>query len=177
MAKIKRAVVKQIWNANFRIDYKGQTYLVMLDRPDPLQPFEGTAQTNQEWENQVPPSFSLRKGIWYFHDEPIPAGQVVPLTLSDMTDIEVQAWMKTPPVKFQAMADQELAKKGGRSNLYELSKSVASDAQRAAFVSEYIFMRSEGQTHEKAVKLANAKLAKVRKAMGFTYHKTGAFNI
>jgi len=75
---------------------------------------------------------------------------------------------KLPPVKW----DRRVSSLSSTDQL-ELNRAVESDAQRLILLGEYLSSRSNGQDHAGAVKRANARVVKVRRAMGFTYPERG----
>lgn len=85
-----------------------------------------------------------------------------------MDSIKASAILSEPPCMWR-----ELAAPLSDADLARFSTVLRDEAQRAILLSEYLGVRSYGTDHAKAVKLAQAKLVKVRKALGFSYPKDG----
>ena len=86
--------------------------------------------------------------------------------------------LKAPPCEWEKMLDRNA--EGQDWNAVE--DYLDAMAQRAAMLAEYIATRKglDGcgpKDHAECVKRANKRLAAVRKGMGYSHPKSGAFNI
>lgn len=76
--------------------------------------------------------------------------------------------LRLPPVKWATA----IAKLDSTAQV-DISRAMEDDAQRCILLSGYLYSVACGGSHESAQKLASRKLAKVRRAMGFTYPEQG----
>ncbi len=74
--------------------------------------------------------------------------------------------VKAPLVKWPA-----LVAKLSSEDAVAISRALEEDAQRGLLLSEYMCFRASGTGHPSAHERAYAKLAKVRKALGYAYPK------
>lgn len=64
------------------------------------------------------------------------------------------------------------------SELGELTRAMESEAERLAYLAEYIEARSiYGHEHQSAAKVASRRMKKISKALGFTYPERRAISI
>jgi len=169
--KMKKVVVKKLWKPTHRIEIGGKTYLVMFCSEDCMTS-DGPAFQKAEWDNHLPAEFYINDNRWHHYGEIIDAEFVKPLN----REVEIRNWMTMPPIRMARMADIAL-EDGRRTDLADYSRALDSDAQRAAFTAEYLNRRAEGASHAVAVKAANRRLVKVRKALGYTHPESGGFGL
>lgn len=87
------------------------------------------------------------------------------------TDRILARFMRAPLVDWPKMADR-LTKTDSHA-LIEASRLADAQLQRLALFAEYADIRGCANTHALAFKHAQRRVAKVRKALGYSYPKSG----
>lgn len=86
----------------------------------------------------------------------------------NQTDKTLAKLFAAPPIEWPRMAD-----KLNSSDMLTVSRMAENDAERLAFIGEYLSARANGRDSGDAVKQARSKVAKVRRAMGYSYPNHG----
>lgn len=79
-------------------------------------------------------------------------------------------WLKTPPAQWS----QRLSSKAAGST-DDVTRETEWLIQRGTMLATYLDARRDGSDHVHAVKAANRKLVRVRRAMGYSLPKAGQF--
>ena len=91
--------------------------------------------------------------------------------LTHDTEKLVKQWRKAPPVKWQLMATCL------RPNAdIDVFNQIQNDAVCLATMAEYIHIFKNTNDHAKAVKAANRRRKRVRRALGYSYPGAGEIN-
>lgn len=89
------------------------------------------------------------------------------------TDRILARFMRAPLVDWPRMADRLTKSNGHNPALIEASRLANDQLQRLALFAEYADIRGCANTHALALKHAQKRVAKVRKALGYSYPKSG----
>lgn len=79
---------------------------------------------------------------------------------------EVTKFLALPPIKWQEYMDSLPAMKR-----YDLGQALCSWSAHLATAYGYVQAREHGKAHAPAIKQMNLKRARVRKSLGYTYHR------
>jgi len=83
-------------------------------------------------------------------------------------DKSLDKMFRAPLVKWPALAESIAS-----SNKTSIALAAENDAERLVLLAEYLGALANRQTHSGAVKHAQKRVAKVRKALGYSYPKQG----
>lgn len=89
------------------------------------------------------------------------------------TDRILARFMRAPLVDWPKMADRLTKTNDNAHALIEASRLADAQLQRLALFAEYADIRGCANTHALAFKHAQRRVAKVRKALGYSYPKAG----
>lgn len=83
---------------------------------------------------------------------------------------KTKSWLNTPPAQWSQRLRSRAA-----GNTADVTREIERVMQRGAMLAAYLDARAAGSEHVAAVKAANRKLVRVRRAMGFSYPESMTF--
>lgn len=92
--------------------------------------------------------------------------------MSNHLNRRISRFMRAPLAKLPAMVE-----KANVNDMMSMARAMESDTQRMVFTGEYVHHRACGQNHASALKLARAKIVKVRRVLGYAYPKEGLASV